>query len=110
MMTTRPGPLTRQNLPSMNTTPRSYSRRMRNDAMKTITIRIRMPPKPMSQIMDVSLLTVWVGLDIERQPIDAGHSHQLPARKRRRTDHAPAFAVYARPALVLHVLEHDTGR
>ncbi|MDR9339550.1 hypothetical protein FEO97_05455 [Burkholderia multivorans] len=47
MISTSPGPLTFQNRPSMNTTPRSYSRKMRiDDAISTATNTIKTLPKP----------------------------------------------------------------
>ncbi|MDR9030621.1 hypothetical protein FEP55_05997 [Burkholderia multivorans] len=47
MISTSPGPLTFQNRPSMNTTPRSYSRKMRiDDAISIATNTIKTLPKP----------------------------------------------------------------
>ncbi|MCY1212827.1 hypothetical protein D9M72_245760 [compost metagenome] len=42
---TRPGPLTRQKRPSMNTTPRSYSRSTRNEVITSSASRKITPPK-----------------------------------------------------------------
>src|SRR5512139_283071 len=97
MMITSPGPFTFQKRPSMNTTPRSYSRRMRRLEASSATMTNAMV-NPLNSNMVI--LLVW--LDIEHE-ILAG------ALQRRAAAHPPLLAVDAGPALVFHVFEDFAG-
>src|SRR5690606_31660328 len=97
MMITSPGPFTRQKRPSMNTTPRSYSRRMRMAENSSRTMTATMKPvgaKPISG----TLLFVW--FDCQGQSFHPDDPDFLSLGEGHARMGAPALAEHAhRPAL-----------
>src|SRR5574340_639059 len=103
--TTSPGPLTRQKRPSMNTTPRSYSRRMRRlDTASTMTTNTMVMP------LNSNMIVLLVRGHVEDQVVPRAHPHRAAALQRHAAAHPPLLAVDARPAFVLHVVEDFAGR
>src|SRR3990167_6167954 len=113
---TRPGPLIFQNRPSWNTTPRSYSRRMRNsDASRISTTGTRIVPSPRlkSNIVGASLRWVgrWgrrsgLGPHLQQQVVQGLHAHALPGPQRRVRAHLPALATDLDPGPAILHLDH----
>src|SRR5512139_1042229 len=104
MMITSPGPFTFQKRPSMNTTPRSYSRRMRRLEASSATMTNAMV-NPLNSNMVI--LLVW--LDIEHEIVAGAHPHPAAALQRRAAAHPPLLAVDVGPALVFHVFQDFAG-
>ena len=89
MISTRPGPFTFQKRPSMNTTPRSYSRKMRiaENSSRT-TSATSTPLKPnVKPIIDV-LLAGFRWLDRQREAVARRHAHALRPPRGKRLRHS----------------------
>src|SRR5690349_7308873 len=130
----RPGPFTIQKRPSWNTTPRSYSRRMRSDHTSKAATRTSTPKPKLSTMIQplwkaliegVSLAELrpdWgtsritrsssrislAGLrnDVQHQAVHRRDTHALTGPQRHRGAHAPGFAMHARPALLFEIFQH----
>src|SRR5512143_33747 len=100
MMSTSPGPFTFQKRPSMNTTPRSYSRRMRRLDASSTTTRNRMVIP-----LNSNMIVLLVRFHIEDQVVPGAHPHRVAALQGHAAAHPPLLAVDARPAFVFHVVE-----
>src|SRR3989344_1558080 len=105
MMTIRPGPLTFQKRPSMNTTPRSYSRRMRKAENSSMAMTIRTKPDEINSILTFLLV---IRLNLQYQSIDSDDLDLLPARERHARTRLPFFAVHAYAPLAFKVFQHFT--
>src|SRR5450432_3621184 len=90
---TSPGPFTRQNRPSWNTTPRWYSRRTRSDDAASSTNRIR-TIKGKANAISFSFRSghTW------HHAVDFDHKNPLPARQVTRGSNLPRLATNVRPA------------
>src|SRR3569623_737613 len=104
MMMTRPGPFTRQNRPSMNTTPRSYSRSTRNalasnasTSAATMRNTSEMPITPPRSVDR---------LHPQEQSFDGGHPHSLPLLQRPAGIGSPDFAMHADRTAGGKILQH----
>src|SRR5258706_9974586 len=75
-ITTSPGPFTFQKRPSMNTTPRSYSRRMRNDERNSIAMTTTIKPLDMNPLMSLLRRRFDKRFDVQDQSFA---SHDLDA-------------------------------
>src|SRR5450432_2599995 len=90
---TSPGPFTRQNRPSWNTTPRWYSRRTRSDDAASSTNRIR-TIKGKANAISFSFRSghTW------HHAVDIDDKNPLPARQVTRGSNLPRLATNVRPA------------
>src|SRR5574340_1497745 len=104
MMITSPGPFTFQKRPSMNTTPRSYSRRMRMLATSSAMTRNTMVIPPNS-----NMVILLVRFHVEDQVVAGAHAHAAAALERHVAADPPPLAVDVRPALVFHVRQNFAG-
>src|SRR5215471_8368579 len=104
MRSIRPGPLTLQNLPSMNTTARSYSRMTRNDARITKPMMRMITPNPSPKTM-FCLLGFVDRYHGEQQIVAVGDADALASPERHAAANPPLFAAY--PGIRLGaVVEH----
>ena len=102
---TRPGPLTRQKRPSWNTTPRSYSRRMRSELATSSSQQDQHDGNADARRDHREAPCVGRGFggraDFERQAVDAGHAHALAGlqrlARRARCQRSPSTAAQPSP-------------
>src|SRR3972149_2023677 len=107
MMTIRPGPLTFQKRPSMNTTPRSYSRRIRNDAKTSTTITTGIKLHEMNPI---SITLRVIRFHRQNQALDSDDLHFLSALERRARARLPFLTVHAHASRALEILQRLAER
>src|SRR3972149_8807396 len=107
MMMIRPGPLTFQKRPSMNTTPRSYSRRIRNDANTSTTITTGIKLHEMNPI---SITLRVIRLHRQNQALDSDDLHFLSALERRARARLPFLTVHAHASRALEILQRLAER
>src|SRR5512139_3232018 len=100
MMITSPGPFTFQKRPSMNTTPRSYSRRMRRLEASSATMT-----NAMVNPLNSNMIILLVRFHLEDQVVAGAHPHHAAALQWHAAAHPPLLAVNACPALVFHVTQ-----
>src|SRR3989338_2678103 len=107
MMTIRPGPLTFQKRPSMKTTPRSYSRRIRNAENTSTTITTG---TKLHEINPISITLRVILLHRQNQPLDSDDLHFLSALERRAGTRLPLLAVHAHASRTLEILQRLANR
>ena len=108
---TRPGPLTRQKRPSWNTTPRSYSRRMRSE-LATSSASSDEDDRGRWESSRDSLRCVRFGdrAHLQRQAVDARDAHALAgAAAAAGGANLPALALDLGPAFPAGALDHLAG-
>src|SRR5512135_2479737 len=108
-MMTSPGPLTCQKRPSVNTTPRSYSRKMRMALSRNRTASATSMKPPPIQLKSRFVISVSLcgRLDRKHEAIHAHDAHPLATPERYIRAYLPHLAVDARErdaALVIHDL------
>src|SRR3990170_1673905 len=97
----RPGPLTFQKRPSRNTTPRSYSRRMRNEEKISSTTMSR---TKLDEINAMLRALRCVRFDDQDQPLPLDHPHFLAALEGRARARLPVLAVHVHAPALREVL------
>src|SRR5690606_23529951 len=107
----RPGPFTRQNLPSWKTTPRSYSRRIFSVLNSTSTMIASSTNSGSSSPNMVTPFRCELveRFDVQQQTIDGGDAQPLPFRHRARAARTPALTVCPNVAFDVEILERGRG-
>src|SRR5512139_1730004 len=100
MMITSPGPFTFQKRPSMNTTPRSYSRRMRRLEASSATMT-----NAMVNPLNSNMIVLLVRFHLEDEVVAGAHPYPAAPLQWHAAAHPPLLAVNACPALVFQVAQ-----
>src|SRR5512135_942336 len=119
MMMIRPGPFTFQKRPSVKTTPRSYSRKIRRLENTSKASSSTTTPKLISQSMAASFTTYSTKLfmrrhsfrfNVQQQSFHSYNPDSLSALQRLLAADAPGFTVHPRPSfLAAEVFQHFAG-
>src|SRR6476620_11104421 len=110
-MITSPGPFTFQNRPNVNTTPRSYSRKIRTALNKNTTAKTTMTASPIHPNPHSSCFSLFrYRFDCEYQSVDACHAYQFAALERNWRAHFPRLALYTRICFAAGAIDDFAGR